>query len=170
MASEFCGVGYSIISEHLPRPLYRSFAVQPKRFCATLQKAIMQSRYEQWLTVSGHNKVAFDRSIEEDVFVFCQLHYRLGYIDDAELQHLSALSQELMAKMPTPDIIIYMTCRKDVISKRIRADGRPEFISTNIDMQIKLYQEWIDSQNREIVTIDNSRCRKESIRQLIAGA
>ena len=68
------------IPERIPGDLFELFAENPTRYCATLQAAIMTSRLEGWRAVAQAPRLAFDRTVSEDLEVFCRLHQSSGYL------------------------------------------------------------------------------------------
>jgi len=72
--------GWSIVEEHAPEDLFRAFASRPAANCEALQRCLMQTRFDGWRRVSDSPRIAFDRSIDEDIEVFCKMHMRAGLL------------------------------------------------------------------------------------------
>lgn len=167
LASLLARIGYDIVGEVLPEELFRAFSLDPTRHCVTLQQAIMRARVEQWMRFAGSGKVAFDRSIGEDVEIFCQMHFERGFLTADSLASLQALARELQARLPAPDLIVYLRPSFDVLVERIV--GQPTTIVGSIDRQIALYDAWIARQTSSTLRIDNGRCSHASLQALFEG-
>src|SRR5688572_2757689 len=87
LAKMLSELGFSVVQENLPAEAFRAFARDPASHCRELQEAIVRSRHSQWSQVVAP-RVAFDRSIDEDIHVFCEMHHRLGYLTLDELNRL----------------------------------------------------------------------------------
>lgn len=161
MAEFLAAVGYSVVRESVPAQLFADFVKSPQLYCSRVQDVLMRSRHSQWQALSDRNRVVFDRSIDEDVSIFCRMHGMFGLIDDETLQALNTLWRELKENMPAPDLILYLSADMDTLADRI--EGHPNVIRDHLEMQLRLYDEWISGRPESVVKLDNSKCRLESL-------
>ncbi|WP_275784181.1 deoxynucleoside kinase [Pararhizobium gei] len=159
MAGLLAKVGYSVVRESAPAPLFANFVNDPQQYCAEVQEALMRSRHSQWAALPNRKKVVFDRSIDEDFSIFCRMHGMSGLIDDETLQKLDILCRKLQEDMPVPDLILYLSADSDTLAGRIV--GHPKAIRDHLGTQLKLYDEWILGRRESVAKLDNSRCQLE---------
>jgi deoxyadenosine/deoxycytidine kinase len=152
--------GWAVVREQIPTRLFSDFTTRPKDFCASLQEAIVQSRFDDWVRVSKWKNVVFDRSIAEDAQVFFRLHHESGFLSDDQAEKLMMLSQRLLSEMPAPDLIVYMTAKKHILLQRLERAGHPAVIVNHLDTQIRLYESWLSSLTGNVLTVDNSACHQ----------
>lgn len=169
LARALVGLGYAAIQEELPEQLFGAFRSEPDRYCVPLQEAIMRSRFAQWQNLRSAHRIVFDRSIDEDAYVFCRMHRGLGLLDDEQLGRLHALSHKLQSSMPRPDLIIYMRPERQVISLRVAQSGHPPLIVDNLDRQVALYSQWITTRQEDILKLDNSACNLRIVQRFFSG-
>lgn len=161
--------GYVVIREDLPNELFRAFGDDPQKNCERLQEAIINSRFAQWQRSSAAKRIVFDRSIDEDIAVFCQMHRELGYLSDAQLTRLQELATTLQANTPSPDLVIFLRPADHVVRERILREGHPPVIVDSLDLQLRLYSEWLKRRRDSVVRIDNSDCDLNSLAQFFLG-
>lgn len=128
----------------------------------------MRSRYAMWRGLSDASQVVFDRSIDEDAQVFCRLHLELGFLNNQEFGRLQTFAKDLQAKMPGPDLILFMCPGRRVLAERITQATHPDVIVQSLERQVSLYAEWLDTRPEEVLTLDNSRCGLHTIQQLFS--
>jgi deoxyadenosine/deoxycytidine kinase len=148
--------GYTVVAEILPPDLFQAFRTEPMANCAALQRAIMESRLRGWQQTAS-SSVAFDRSISEDIGVFCQLHHEAGLLTTAELDSLQTAAAELELQLPRPNLIVFLTAQRDVLRARIAQGGHPETIVSTLDRQLALYSEWKRAASGQLAEIDTTR-------------
>ena len=159
--------GYSIVEENVPEKLFKAFISDPNAYCASLQHEIMQARFDGWQRVSSASRVAFDRSIDEDIEVFCQMHWQHGRLSRDQLEALADFGRSLQKQMPEPDLILFITSDQEVLLRRIEDLTRPRLILDSLRDQISLYAEWIQNRRGEIAEIDTSRLSEETLTQFL---
>lgn len=170
LAESFRKMGYKIVREDLPSDLFRAFASEPRRYCEALQEKIMQSRFEGWREVSGATRMVFDRSLEEDVQVFCRMHWQLGFLDKTQYERLDAIARGLLGLMPKPALVLLLWPEQRVLKERVTEATHPRMIVENLHLQLTLYSEWISThQHKNILKVDNSACSVEAVEQLFSG-
>jgi deoxyadenosine/deoxycytidine kinase len=166
------GTGYRVIREELPHDLFQAFRRDPAQHCASLQEAIILSRATQWRIAAGRKNVVFDRSVDEDIAIFCKMHHERGLLDYSAYARLRFLAENIIADLPKPDLVIYLSPRLDVLTNRVIDVGHPRLIVDNLQRQVVLYEEWFRRQNGAAIRIDNSACDQktlESLFRLAAG-
>jgi deoxyadenosine/deoxycytidine kinase len=167
LATALGGLDYAIVPESVPAPLMAAFANDPVRNGERLQAEIMRRRKAAWRAVADSDRVVFDRSISEDVEVFCRLHAAEGRLLDKQFARLASLSAELQSDMPRPDLIVFATANIDVLTARCVVDRQPTFIRDSLSRQISLYAGWLASRVELILRVDTSHCSARSIRDLL---
>jgi deoxyadenosine/deoxycytidine kinase len=81
--------GYSVVAEELSETQFAAFKSDPARHCAGLQEQIIRSRFNGWKRLTHSRGIVFDRSIDEDVHVFCQMHFERGLLSKNEFTRLT---------------------------------------------------------------------------------
>jgi len=169
LAGQLANTGFAIVRETLPPPLFEAFRSDPARHCAALQEAIMRGRSEGWSRIPARRNVAFDRSVDEDLAIFCRLHAEHGLIDESAASHLQAVGLALQAALPPADLIVYLRPNAQVLSGRIARVGHPAPISETLTRQVDLYDEWATRQTTSLLRIDNGSCSIATMAQLLEG-
>jgi deoxyadenosine/deoxycytidine kinase len=168
LAQIFGVLGYAVVQEKLPRELFQTFAADPKAHCGLLQEEIMLSRFESWRALDGGQRVVFDRSIDEDLFIFCRMHRELGFLNDEQYRYLRAIAEDLQRIMPAPDLILFMCPERRVIARRVGQTSHPSQIVESLDRQLTLYSEWIATRREDILRLDNSDCALNTMQRLFS--
>jgi deoxyadenosine/deoxycytidine kinase len=164
------GTGYRVIREELPRDLFQAFRRDPARHCASLQEAIILSRATQWRIAAGRKNVVFDRSVDEDIDIFCRMHHESGLLDYSAYARLRFLAENIIAELPKPELIIYLSPSLDVLTTRVIDVGHPQFIIDNLQRQVALYEEWFRGRSGAAIRIDNSACDRITLENLFGLA
>src|ERR1700751_2132209 len=120
--------GCSVVEERAPENLFRAFKQDPKGNCEELQRHLMQSRAKRWRELRSSTCLAFDRSIDEDLEVFCRMHVFAGLLTSRQFEDLAKLATTLQAEIPPPDLILFLPAESDVLSRRIQHGGAPKVI------------------------------------------
>lgn len=160
--------GYSIVAEDVPEQLFKAFLSEPTVYCEPLQRQIMQARYDGWRNVSGLPLIAFDRSIDEDIEVFCKMHRRAGLLTTEQFDKLAQFGKSLQAQMPEPDLIVFVTTGQDVLRRRMQNLAGPTLIVDNLKEQISLYTEWLRNRSGEVLELDTTRLSERTMARLFA--
>jgi deoxyadenosine/deoxycytidine kinase len=163
-------LGYKLIREDLPPDLFRAFREDPARHCASLQEAIMLSRLAQWKRAANEKKIAFDRSVDEDIDVFCRMHHERGLLDYAAHARLRVLAEEVIAEIPKPDLIAFLSPPVAVLKARMQRDGHPDTIIESLERQVAIYEEWIGKRREAVIRIDNSACSRAALEGFFGAA
>jgi deoxyadenosine/deoxycytidine kinase len=160
--------GYFIVEENIPRALFQAFVSQPAANCEALQHHLMQARFDGWLKVSGASRIAFDRSISEDIEVFCRMHMRAGLLTQGQFEVLAQVGRELQNKIPAPSLIVFVTSDTEVLMRRMHNSAAPSPIIENLRDQILLYSEWLENRNEEILKLDTTRLSESTLARIIS--
>lgn len=163
LANLICSFGYKAVREEAPNHLFTAFVSDPEQHCEAVQEAILRSRHTQYQLLTDNKKVVFDRSLDEDLFVFCQMHHALGYLDKGALSRLEKLNNELKDDIPSPDLILYLSPEEATLRQRMVENDHPPFLIENLRMQMQLYDEWISGRSESIIKIDNSKCQPSTL-------
>jgi deoxyadenosine/deoxycytidine kinase len=158
--------GFFLIREEVDQELYNKFTNQPSRYCFELQWQIMSSRREKYQRQSVRRKMVIDRSIDEDLEVFCRLFLELGFLSHTQFY---ALKQEFGSQTwdIAPDLVLFLFATPEVLSARLKQDGRDSLISDSLELQLALYEDWVASCRHHLVWIDNTNCPKATIDKLL---
>ena len=128
----------------------------------------MLSRKTQWDSLPDKHRVVFDRSVDEDLSVFCKMHYENGFLDSNEFGRLTSIYDELQVTLPSPDLIFYLYASLDVLKGRIE-ETHPAVIVNSLLTQIEFYEGWIARRRESVLRIDNSRCVSISVEEMFYG-
>jgi deoxyadenosine/deoxycytidine kinase len=161
--------GFRVVREELPRDLFEAFRRDPAQHCASLQEAIILSRSMQWLRAAGRKNVVFDRSVDEDLEVFCRMHFERGLLNYSSYARIRILAQNVRVELPKPDLIIFLSPAREVLAARVLDAGHPDEIVGNLPRQIELYEEWFRGRNEAAIRIDNSACDLKTLESLFLG-
>jgi len=164
----FRSLGCAIVEERFSESTFTGFTKDPIRYCAQLQEEIMRSRFEGWKMLIDTPRVVFDRSIDEDVHVFCKMHFELGFLSDKEFQNLRDFACQLQTLLPTPDLIIFMRPPSNILANRVTVQSHPLSIVRNLERQVSLYSEWLKTRTENILLLDNSRCELGTLKRLFS--
>lgn len=162
-------LGCEVIREDLPPDLFRAFRADPERHCASLQEAIMLSRLAQWKRAAEGAKIAFDRSVDEDIDVFCRMHHERGLLDYAAYARLRVLADNMIAEIPRPDLIVFLSPPIDILKQRLQGNGHPDTIIEGLARQVALYEDWVSGRHEAVIRIDNSACSRSALERLFGG-
>lgn len=87
-----------------------------------------------------------ERSVYDQVPVFAQARFRLGWLAADELQLLQELALLLLEGLEPPDLLVYVQADLATIQARIRARERPgeqEIDSTYLSVLAELYEDFV---------------------------
>jgi deoxyadenosine/deoxycytidine kinase len=169
LAAIFRTLGYSIVKETLPARLFGAFAADPARNCATLQEEIMRSRFAGWQAATCAPNIIFDRTIDEDLRVFCRMHRECGLLSDQEFRSLEVLAGDLQRMMPAPDLVVFLCPERRILAQRVTSRSHPAAIVETLDRQLSLYDEWLSARHECVLRLDNSTCSIETVRRFLSA-
>jgi len=106
-------------------PLLNLFLKNKKEHCFDLQYHFLQMRAEQRRRGIGSAvSTVKDRSLAEDLLVFCQHFHHCGYLTNNELDVLSTEYHKVNQELPSSDLMIVLQGRPELAWKRIQQRGR----------------------------------------------
>ena len=106
-------------------PLLEKFLKDKKKYCYDLQLHFLEMRKQ--LQINGHNSkisAVMDRSLPEDLLVFCHQFHQDGLLTSDELDLLTAKYKSVCREIPSPDLLIVLKGRTDLAWNRIQQRGR----------------------------------------------
>lgn len=106
-------------------PLLKKFLHDKKTYCYELQRHFLKIRAgHRALGKSGGKSFVKDRSLAEDILVFCQLFYQDGYLTADELDLLSTEFLETSRTLPSSDLLIVLQGSPEQAWHRIQQRAR----------------------------------------------
>lgn len=106
-------------------PLLEKFLKDKAKYCYDLQLHFLKMRKKQKCIASDSGKsYVLDRSLPEDLLVFCYQFYKDGYLSKNELDLLTAKFKKESDKIPSTDLMIILQGSTDLAWKRIQQRGR----------------------------------------------
>jgi len=106
-------------------PLLEKFLGDKKTWCYDLQLHFLEMRAQQRrLGKSGSCSYVKDRSLPEDLLVFCNQFHADGFLTDDELDNLVTQFQTVNRKLPSADLIILLQGSPSLAWERIQQRGR----------------------------------------------
>jgi deoxyadenosine/deoxycytidine kinase len=106
-------------------PLLEKFLGNKPKYCYDLQLHFLQMRKE--LQIKGKNgteSYVMDRSLPEDILVFCHQFYKDGILTKNELDLLNTKFKTVCNEIPSSDLLIVLKGRSDLAWSRIQQRGR----------------------------------------------
>jgi deoxyadenosine/deoxycytidine kinase len=171
LAGALRGLGYAVLAEDPPKEPFARFRADAAAGCAAFQEAMMRARAERWAGIPADRRraVVFDRSVDEDIEIFCTLYRELDLLDPAQHRRLVDLAATLQAGLPRPDLILYMAPEREALAARVTEATHPWFVARTLDRQLELYANWIAGRREDVLRLDNSACGPGAVRRLLAG-
>lgn len=106
-------------------PLLQLFLKNKKEHCFDLQYHFLQTRAEQRRRgANSSTTMVKDRSLAEDLLVFCQYFHQSGYLTNNQLDQLSTEFHRVNKELPSSDLMIVLQGRPELAWKRIQQRGR----------------------------------------------
>lgn len=111
-------------------PLLEKFLADKKTFCYDLQLHFLKMRKELQLKgKADQESFVMDRSLPEDLLVFCYQFNQDGYLTANQLDDLTTKFKAVCNEIPSADLLIVLTGRSDLAWSRIQQRGREMEIS-----------------------------------------
>ena len=106
-------------------PLLKQFLTDKKKYCYELQRHFLQLRAEQRRQAkkSGTSFVK-DRTLAEDILIFCQQFHQDGFLTSDELDLLSTEFYQMNLELPSADLMIVLQGSTDQAWQRIQQRAR----------------------------------------------
>ena len=106
-------------------PLLEKFLKDKKTHCYELQKHFLKMRADlRKMGKKGDASYVKDRSLSEDLLVFCQLFHQDGFLTANELDLLSTEFQKVNRTLPSADLLIHLHGSSELAWKRIQQRAR----------------------------------------------
>lgn len=106
-------------------PLLENFLGNKQKYCYQLQKHFAKMRADfRTIGKKGDSSYVKDRSLAEDILVFCQLFHQDGYLTSNELDLLSTEFQKVNRALPSADLLIHLHGSTDLAWRRIQQRAR----------------------------------------------
>jgi deoxyadenosine/deoxycytidine kinase len=126
----------------------------PERWAFEAQAHFLSFKVAQVKSaIASGSRVIIDRSPYEDAEVFAQYYYESGRMDARAYRTYRLLYQELVATLPSPDLIVYCSCPVGDLVERIQAKEQ-DYERFRFDRQIEhlqsLYEAWLRRVSRSI--------------------
>lgn len=105
--------------------LLEKFLQDKKKYCYELQRYFLKTRAEQRRQAkSGGGSFVKDRSLAEDILIFCQLFYHDGILTANELDLLSTEFHQVNRELPSSDLLIVLQGSAEQAWQRIQQRAR----------------------------------------------
>ncbi|MFA7057233.1 MAG: deoxynucleoside kinase [Candidatus Cloacimonadales bacterium] len=106
-------------------PLLEKFLGDKKSYCYELQLHFLKMRAEQRLLgKTGDKSYVKDRSLAEDLLVFCPQFHQSGLLTDVEMERLTTEFHKTNTQLPSADLIIHLVGNPKLAWQRITQRGR----------------------------------------------
>lgn len=106
-------------------PLLEKFLQNKKEYCYELQRHFLHLRAEQRrLAKNSEGSFVKDRSLAEDILIFCQLFHHDGILTADELDLLSTEFHQVNRSLPSSDLLIVLQGSTDQAWQRIQQRAR----------------------------------------------
>jgi deoxyadenosine/deoxycytidine kinase len=125
-------------------PYLADFYADMKAWSFHLQIFFLGHRAEQHLALARSPSPAIiDRSIYEDAEIFSRALVKLGNMSERDYRTYRTIFDQVVQKLPAPDLLIYLKAPIPVLLERIRSRGRE--IETGITHEyLQLLEEFYD--------------------------
>ncbi|MBC7542806.1 MAG: deoxynucleoside kinase [Candidatus Sericytochromatia bacterium] len=136
--------GYEVVQEN---PYLADFYGDMKRWSFHLQVYFLSQRFAQHQAlVDAAIPSVQDRSVYEDLEIFCRALHRQGLLDGRDLAQYEDLHRQLVTLIAPPDLIIYLRSDTATLKRRIRQRNR-DFEQTidpgYLALLNELYEDWV---------------------------
>jgi deoxyadenosine/deoxycytidine kinase len=134
-------------------PLLEKFLGDKKTYCYDLQLHFLEMRAEQRrLGKKGYASFVKDRSLAEDLLVFCNQFHADGLLTDDELDSLVTQFQTVNRQLPSADLIILLQGSPSLAWERIQQRGREMEIEGGWQFtEIKNLNRWYKKYGADVV-------------------
>ena len=153
----------------LKNPLLEQFLKDKKTHCFALQKSFLKTRsLQRRQGKSGDDSYVKDRSLAEDILIFCRQFHQDGLLTALELDQLTTLFHQASKTLPQADLMIVLQGTPELAWQRILQRGRTMEIKggwseQEVHSMGRYYQSYADDVRRfgyhtnPIVEIDVNR-------------
>ena len=130
-------------------PYLADFYADMRQWSFHLQVFFLGHRAQQYLEMHAlPQSVILDRSIYEDAFIFARALHHLGNLNERDFLSYRRVFDLVVAKLPPPDLLIYLKAPVSVLVERIRRRARSIETGISADyLQLldTFYGEWLQT-------------------------
>ncbi len=106
-------------------PLLGKFLKDKKKYCYDLQRHFLDIRAEQRrIGKSGDTSYVKDRTLAEDIMIFCQQFYQSGILSASQLDLLTTEFRAVNQQLPQADLMIVLQGKTELAWHRIQQRAR----------------------------------------------
>ncbi|MBP6787834.1 MAG: deoxynucleoside kinase [Candidatus Promineofilum sp.] len=128
-------------------PYLADFYADMRQWSFHLQVFFLGHRAQQHLALANSPQSAIvDRSIYEDAHIFARVLHHMNNLNERDYQAYRTVFELIVANLPRPDLLIYLTAPVPVLVERIRQRARPIEAGITADYLALLdtfYREWL---------------------------
>lgn len=130
-------------------PYLADFYADMKQWAFHLNVFFLGHRADQHEELASSSKSAIiDRSIYEDAEIFARAAVSLGTLSERDYQTYRHVYEQVVAGLPSPDLLIFLKAPTAVLHERIQQRGREmekAMAIEYLDLLERYYDEWLDS-------------------------
>lgn len=130
-------------------PYIADFYADMRQWSFHLQVFFLGHRAQQHLSLANSPQSAIsDRSIYEDAYIFARSLHRLGNLSERDYLSYRRLFDLVVAGLPRPDLLLYLTAPVPVLMERISRRGRAIESGITADYLALLesyYEDWMQT-------------------------
>jgi deoxyadenosine/deoxycytidine kinase len=128
------------------------------------QRAIVRHRAHELSRVRTPLAI-MDRHFSEDRDIFFRLHLALRHLTQPEYEALVDEVTMLEEHFPSPFRIIYVNAPRNVLLARMHRQRQPNWLTDNLDLQLRLYSEWLEARATEHLVVNTAHQQTEVLAQ-----
>jgi len=138
--------GFETVADN---PYLADFYDDMRQWSFHLQVFFLGHRAQQHLTLAQqpHSAIA-DRSIYEDAHIFARVLRHMGNLSERDYESYRHVYELVVANLPRPDLLLYLTAPVPVLMDRIRQRARPiesGITADYLNLLDTFYDEWLAS-------------------------
>ena len=132
-------------------PLLEKFLADKKTYCYDLQRHFLEMRAKQQIEGKQNKSYVMDRSLPEDLLVFCHQFHKDGHLTSDQLDDLTVRFKAKCNDIPSADLIIVLTGRASFAWQRIQERGREMEIQGGWTLsEIEALNHWYESYSTDV--------------------
>ena len=136
--------GFETVADN---PYLADFYDDMRQWSFHLQVFFLGHRAQQHLTLAQqpHSAIA-DRSIYEDAHIFARVLRHMGNLSERDYESYRHVYELVVANLPRPDLLLYLTAPVPVLMGRIRQRARPiesGITADYLNLLDTFYDEWL---------------------------
>ena len=136
--------GFETVADN---PYLAEFYDDMRQWSFHLQVFFLGHRAQQHLTLAQqpHSAIA-DRSIYEDAHIFARVLHHMGNLSERDYESYRNVYELVVANLPRPDLLLYLTAPVPVLMGRIRQRARPiesGITADYLNLLDTFYDEWL---------------------------